>query len=103
MATTTVTFGKIAKDFPAMIASTMTSETITPTSSNQQTTATALTDPLKNGDLVANVATDVQVYVAFGSNPNALTGTGTRKMIPAGGDAYFVVNASDKCAITLAP
>ena len=103
MATTTVTFGKIAKDFPAMIASSMVSETLTPTSSNQQTTAVAPADTLKNGDIVANVATDAQIYVAFGTNPNALTSTGARKMIPAGGDAYFVVNAGDECAVTLAP
>lgn len=103
MATTTVTFGRIAKDFPALIASSMVSETITPTSANQQTTAVAPTDVLKNGDIVANVATDVQVYVAFGTNPNALTGTGTRKMLPAGSDVYFVVNGGDKCAVTLAP
>lgn len=103
MATTTVTFGKIAKDFPAMIASSMVSETITPTSSNQQTTVVAPTDTLKDGNILANVATDVQVYVTFGPNPNALTSTGARKMIPAGGDVYFVVNGGDECAVTLAP
>lgn len=48
MATTTVTFGKIAKDFPAIIASSFVSETITPTSSNQQTTAVA---PAESGEL----------------------------------------------------
>ncbi len=103
MATTTVTFGKIAKDFPAIIASSFVSETITPTSSNQQTTVTAPTDTLKDGNIVANVATDVQVYVTFGANPNALTSTAARKMIPAGGDVYFVVNGGDECAVTLAP
>lgn len=103
MATTTVTFGKIAKDFPAIIASSFVSETITPTSSNQQTTVTAPIDTLKDGNIVANVATDVQVYVTFGANPNALTSTAARKMIPAGGDVYFVVNGGDECAVTLAP
>ena len=101
MATTVFTFGWIDKTFPAMLASTFQSETLTPSAANQVTVMAApSTDATQ---LAVCVATDTQVYVTFGPAPNALTSTTARKMIPAGGSEYFRVNVGDKCAVTTAP
>ncbi len=84
-----------SSNIPVPIASSVTSETITPSASNQQTTATA---PTGIPEVMVRVATDTAVYVAFGTNPNALTGTSARFLVPAGGVEYFRVNAGNKCA-----
>ena len=104
MATTVITFGSMitvinGNQAPLMDASTFVSETITPTSSNQQTTQVA---PSAN-IAIARVATDTAVYVAFGTSPNALTSTAARAMIPAGGVDYFFVVAGQKAAVVNAP
>lgn len=104
MATTCITFGSLMTvvngiQSPLMDASTFVSETITPSAANQTTTATA---PAAN-ICIARVATDGSVYVAFGSNPNALTSTSARAMVPAGGVEYFFVSAGQKAAVTNAP
>lgn len=101
MALTHITFGRADASAggsltPAMIAGTFSSEGIVPSGSNQQTTVTA---PTSGSIKVCRVATDTAVYVAFGSNPNASTGTSARAFIPANAVEYFVVNASDKAAV----
>ena len=83
----------------AMIAGTFSSEGITVSGSNQQTTATASTG---GGIQVCRVSTDTACYVSFGSNPNASTGTTVRAYMPANSTEYFVVNASDKGACVTA-
>lgn len=84
---------------PAIHAGTLSSETVTPTSSNQQTTAVA---PSGTAPSMCRVSTDIAVYVAFGTNPNALSGTGTRALLPAGCVDYFAVTPGDKAAVVLA-
>ena len=104
MALTHFTFGRADASFggaltPAMIAGTFSAEGIAPTGSNQQTTATA---PTGGSIKVCRVSTDTAVYVAFGSSPNAVTGTTARVYVPANAIEYFVVNASDKAAVVTA-
>lgn len=82
-------------NIPVPIAATVTSEMITPSASNQQTTATA---PSGLGEVMCRVATDLPVYVAFGTNPNATT-TGTRFFMPANAIEYFRVNVGSKAAV----
>lgn len=83
-------------NIPVAIASSVTSENIASSASNQQTTATA---PAALGDAICRVATDTAVYVAFGSNPNALTGTAARFYLPANAIEYFRVSVGDKAAV----
>lgn len=100
MALTHFTFGRV-DDFaadaliPAMVAGTFVSEGIAPSGSNQQTTATAYS----TGKTICRVATDTAVYVAFGSSPNASTGTTARAFMPANSVEYFLVAASNKAAV----
>ena len=101
MAITHFTFCEVGQvtfnaQIPAAKAASFSSEGIVPSGSNQQTTAAAATSGKLS--LVCRVATDTAVYVAFGSNPNALSGTGTRALLPAGAVDYFIVAAGDKAA-----
>jgi hypothetical protein len=89
-----VGFGANALQVP--VATSVVSENITPSASNQQTTATA---PTGISELMCRVSADTAVYVAFGTNPNALTGTGTRFHMPAGTIEYFRVRPGDKAAV----
>lgn len=105
MALTHFTFGQAGQHWnnsqiPAMLSTSFTSEGVASSASNQQTTATAGSD---DGVVyVCRVATDTAVYVAFGSNPNADSGTGTRAYMPAGCVEYFIVPASAKGAVVTA-
>jgi hypothetical protein len=83
-------------NIPVAVASSVASENINPTASNQQTTLTA---PTGIGDLMCRVSTDVPVYVTFGPNPNALTSTAARFYLPAGAVEYFRVNPGDEGAV----
>jgi hypothetical protein len=76
-------------------------ETITASASNQQTTVTAPDTP-SQGEVFCRVATTVDVYVAFGSNPNAETGTGTRFLVPLSAVEYFAVAPGYKAAVVTA-
>lgn len=82
-------------NIPVPVAKTVTSEGITPTTSNQQTAAL----PSGIASPMCRVSTDTAVYVAFGSNPNALTSTTARYFIPANGVEYFHLNPGDKAAV----
>jgi hypothetical protein len=75
------------------------SESVSVTGSNQTTTATAPETKTGGGYPFCRVSTDTAVYVAFGSAPNALTGTTTRFMLPAGAVDYFAVTPGDKAAV----
>lgn len=104
MAITQFCFGQAGRvwqntQIPAMLASSFSSESKTPSGSNQQTTATA--GSTSDVAHVCRVATDTAVYVAFGSNPNATT-TGTRVYLPANAIEYFVVPAGAKGAVVTA-
>ena len=83
-------------NLPVPVASSVVSENITSSGSNQQTTATA---PTGIADLVCRVATDTAVYVNFGANPNALTGTAARFFMPICSVQFFRVNPGDKAAV----
>lgn len=83
-----------SSNIPVPIASSVTSEGIAPSASNQQTTA-----PTGLAEVMCRVATDTAVYVAFAANPNALTGTASRFFIPANGIEYFRVNPGNKAAV----
>jgi hypothetical protein len=80
--------------FQVPVASSVSSENLTSSASNQQTTLTA-----PASDVLCRVSTDTAVYVAFGANPNALTGTAARFHMPAGAVEYFRVNVGDKGAV----
>jgi len=102
MALTHFTFGQAGRSLhgvqvPAMLTTSFSSEGIVPSGSNQQTTAVASSDA--NAVNVCRVATDTAVYVSFGANPNAETGTTVRAFLPANAIEYFVVPASSKAAV----
>jgi hypothetical protein len=82
-------------NIPVPVASTVTSEGIVPSGSNQQTTAVA---PTGLAEVMCRVATDTAVYVAFGADPDATT-AGERFFIPANGVEYFRVNPGDEAAV----
>ena len=86
-------------NIPVPIASSVAAETLAPSSSNQQTVSAA---PTGIPEVMCRVATDTAIYVAFGANPNAVTGTTTRLYIPANGVEYIRVNAGNKAAVVLA-
>lgn len=88
-----------SSNIPVPIASTVVSENIAPSASNQQTTATA---PTGIPEVMCRVSTDVAVYVTFGADPNALTGTAARFYMPANGVEYFRVNPGNKAAVVAA-
>lgn len=97
MALTQFCFGRVSAFSAGALIPAMTnppsSEGIAPSGSNQTTTAVAV----ENG--VCRVATDTSVYVAFGSAPNALSGTSSRFFVPAGVVEYFVVATGHKAAV----
>lgn len=100
MPTTNVEFIKIgATSFsvplPINKATSVVSQTFTPSSSNQQSAAAPLA--------FVRICTDTAIYVAFGSNPNAVTSTTARFMMPAGSVDYFEMTIGDKVAICTAP
>ena len=82
-------------NIPVPIASSVTSENIASSASNQQTTAVA---PAGLGEVMCRVATDTAVYVAFGANPNATT-AGSRFFMPANAVEYFRVVVGNKGAV----
>ena len=84
----------------AMIASSITSETKTPSGSTASTTAVAA-DPGGGYLPVCRVATDTQVKVSFGTAPNAGTDA-TAVLLPAGAVEYFIVAVGDKGAVITA-
>jgi hypothetical protein len=99
MASTQIAFGRLADRNGGvagmLIANTVESETIAPTSSNAVTTLTA---PGVGESPIARVATDTLVYVSFGTAPDATSDDG-RVLLPANTVAFFVVNKDDKAAV----
>lgn len=92
-----VTFGVLDRSMPALqMDSNIVSETFTSSGSNQQSAAAPT---LSSGKLVANIVTDTAIYIAVGANPNALTSTTARKLVPAGGDIYIGLRAGEKVAL----
>lgn len=82
---------------PAVIASQSSPETITASGTNQQSAGSAAA-----GQTICRVATDVAVYVEFGTNPDATNNTGGRFLVLAGATEYFAVNTGDKAAVVTA-
>jgi len=103
MATTQIAFAAVgyigAGHVPALIAETITAESLTPAAGAQTTTASA---PQTSGNRpVARVSTDTLVWVVFGAAPNA-TNEATRLLIQAGATEYIVVNVGDKASVMTA-
>ncbi len=99
MALTHFAFGRVDAQAASALIPVMNtvfaSEAVTPSGSNQTTTAAASSTL---GTHICRVATDTAVYVSFGSTPNA--GSDTRRFfVPAGAVEYFTVNASEKGAV----
>ena len=69
------------------------SEAITPSGSNQQSSAAT------RG--FVRISTDTAIYVAFGSNPDATTAT-ARFHMPANSVEWFTVGIGDKVAVVTA-
>jgi hypothetical protein len=106
LAKTQVTFGYVlnnqdATSAPAMLRTPVKCEDIAPSGSSTPTTKTAdgsLFDG--NHEPCCRVATDTQVYVSFGSAPNAVTDA-ERFLVPAGSVEYFYVKDGDKAAVVI--
>lgn len=98
MATTQFAFGNVGRAasgglVPVVIARSVSSEEITPSASNQTTTATATAGIGR----VCRVTTDTSVYVSFGSAPDATTDT-TRILVLANSSVEVAVEGGDKGA-----
>ena len=78
--------------FPAGYGLTAVTETITSSASNQATTADS------NAHNVCRVATDTDVYVSFGTAPDA-TSDSNRFLMPANSVEYFRVALDTKGAV----
>lgn len=96
MAVTQFAFGSVNADIPSMFVEGVTVETETPSGSNAATAAAARAD-----QPFCRVATDTDVYVSFGTAPNASTDT-IRFLLPAGSVEYFRVPAGSKAAVITA-
>jgi hypothetical protein len=103
--TTQIVFGRAgaaaagAGVVPVVINEGSVSETISESASNQATTAVC---PALGGDLVCVVAPTVNVYVAVGTAPNAITGTTQRHLVTAGSIYGIGCKAGDKAAVVTA-
>jgi hypothetical protein len=78
------------------VAPTLVTEIITPSGSNQATTATAL-----DGRSLCRIATDTAIYVAVGSAPNA-TSDSHRFLVPSGSVEYVRLGVGAKVAVATA-
>lgn len=96
MALVHVAFGGVGTDVPSFYVLGAAVESVTPSGTNATTTLVALAN-----QRVCRVATDTQIYVSFGSAPNAGTDT-VRFLVPAGGVEYFRVSTGDKAAVIAA-
>ena len=96
MAVTQVAFGAVGTDVPSFFVGGATVETLTPSGSSAASTAAAAAS-----QMVCRVATDTQVYVSFGSAPNAGTDT-VRFFMPANATRYFRVSTGHKGAVIAA-
>jgi hypothetical protein len=97
---TQFSFGRVGPMIQGAIIPTFapsTSETITESGSNQQTTATAPAGM----DVVCRVVASVAVYVSFGTAPNASTDT-NKVYMPANAIEYFRVIEGWKAAAVTA-
>lgn len=106
MALTSFTFGKVGHNvgggsMPALVVdgTTQTTENIAPVAGNTQTTATAST--VMGGLCGCRVTTDTNVYVSFGSNPNATSDT-SRVLVLANQVEYFFILSGYKAAAATA-
>jgi hypothetical protein len=104
LANTQIAFGYVlnnqdATSAPAMLRTPVRCEDIAPSGTSAATTKTADGSQF-NADHqpCCRVATDTQIYVSFGSAPNAQTDA-ERFLIPAGGTEYFYVKDGDKAAV----
>lgn len=100
MAKTQIAFGVVSRT-PNLIAlkmGSLASETLTPSGSNQVTTISA---PNFNEAIVMRVATDTEIYLSTGVNPNATSDTG-RVLVSSGVSECFVVEPGHKAAIVTA-
>ena len=93
MATTQFAFTNLFGVVPTMDAAVTTTENKTPSGTSAATTnASTSSQPL------CRVATDTQVYVSFGSAPDA-SSDAVRFFLPAGAVEYFRVNPGSKGAV----
>lgn len=89
----TVGISRNGMSVPMAVGDSVVSQGITPSASNQQTSASTLPN--------VRISTDTAVYVAFGSNPDATTTTG-RYYLPANAVEYFELDIGDKVAVVTA-
>jgi hypothetical protein len=104
LAKTQIAFGFVlnnqdATSAPAMLRTPAACEDITPSDTSAVTTKTADGDQFDSDHQpCCRVATDTQIYVSFGSSPNAGTDA-ERFLVPAGSVEYFYVKDGDKAAV----
>lgn len=82
---------------PIIRPSLSTSETLTPSGSNQSTTATA-----GAGQTICRITTDTNIYVEVGASPDATSDAGGRALVMAGQTEYFAVSLGHKAAVVTA-
>lgn len=104
MATTHIAFVPVGVNYvmnipDAPVMPPTATQTLTPIATNTASTAAA---PASGAPLYCRVATDTQIYIAFGAAPDA-TVAGTRVMMPANTVATFRVQPGDKAAVATAP
>lgn len=105
MALTQFAFGRLASDNssslgPALLATSVTVESVAPTGTAAATTATA---PRVSGNsqVACRVATDTAVYVSFGSAPVA-SSDARKFFLPANSVEYFYIDSADKASVVTA-
>ncbi|MET0409422.1 MAG: hypothetical protein ABW006_13750 [Hyphomicrobium sp.] len=107
MAKTQIAFGYVlnnqdATSAPAMLRTPVNCADITPSATNAVTSKTADGSPFAGDHQpCCRVATDTQIYVSFGTAPNAGTDA-ERFLLPAGSTEYFYVKSGDKAAVVTA-
>ncbi len=104
MAKTQIVFGYVLNNqsstsAPLMLRTPVNCEDIAPSATSAATTKTADgTQFNRNHQPCCRITTDTQIYVSFGTAPNA-TSDAERFLIPAGSVEYFYVKDGDKAAV----
>jgi len=101
MATTQFVFGNEAALAAALKGKLIEKQSITATESKTPSGtagATTAAAPDDGGQCLCRVSTDTQVYVSFGSAPNAGTDA-IRFLLPVGATEVFAVNPGDKASV----
>ena len=96
MTVASITFAAVGGNIPAIRIDDAVTEVVTPSGSNQVTTAATTADRV-----IIRIAADVALYVSVGTAPNATSDPG-RFLLPAGAVEYVAAGSEKKAAVILA-